>query len=324
VIAALAAVALAALPAASARYRVELAGAHVGVAELDVRCGGDGCVARWSTDLVLPEAAGGGRVARRTRVEVDREGRLAGAVTIDAGGHAVRAAAVMGAVPAALAEAALLAGLRAGAGAPVCLAVFDEESGAAGRACARADGAGVVAEVLGVEERIVAAPDGLPAEVSIPAQRARYVREARAALPRAPVPLDVRVPGPADPRVARRFCGVRRDAAPAPLLPARLPPPSAPGASCREKAAAWVRAAAARGLDGRIAVGVAHDGAGFVWHAWAEVRDGEAWLPVDPAFRQAPARGPRFTLARYRLDDAAARDAAGRRILACWGAAEVE
>ncbi len=79
-----------------------------------------------------------------------------------------------------------------------------------------------------------------------------------------------------------------------------------------------------RGLEARTAVGVAHDGEGFVWHAWAEVRGADGWTAVDPAFGEAPARGPRFTLGRYAPGDAAARAEAGRRILACWGRGRVE
>ncbi|WP_242394097.1 transglutaminase domain-containing protein [Anaeromyxobacter oryzisoli] len=166
-------------------------------------------------------------------------------------------------------------------------------------------------------------PDGFPAELAIAAQGARYVRDPRAAVPDRPPPLDVRVAGPADPGAARRFCGIALDPPP-PAAPPGVPAPEAPGGSCREKAAAWVVAAASRGLEARTAVGVAHDGRGFVWHAWAEVRAGGAWIPVDPAFGEAPAHGPRFTVARFRPGDGAARDAAGRRILACWGRAHVE
>jgi transglutaminase-like putative cysteine protease len=70
-------------------------------------------------------------------------------------------------------------------------------------------------------------------------------------------------------------------------------------------------------------VGVAFDGGAFVWHAWAEVHMGGRWVPVDPSFQQAPARGPRFTLATWEEGDEAARAEAGRRILACWGRAAV-
>jgi transglutaminase-like putative cysteine protease len=69
---------------------------------------------------------------------------------------------------------------------------------------------------------------------------------------------------------------------------------------------------------------VAFDGGAFVWHAWAEVQAGGRWVPIDPAFRQAPARGPRFTLATWEDGDEEARAEAGRRILACWGRAAVE
>jgi transglutaminase-like putative cysteine protease len=70
-------------------------------------------------------------------------------------------------------------------------------------------------------------------------------------------------------------------------------------------------------------VGVAWDGSAFVWHAWAEVRSAEGWIPVDPSFGQLPARGPRFTIGRWGAGDDAAREVAGARILACWGSARV-
>lgn len=315
-----AALLLAGLPEGSARYRVELGGAPVGVAELAVRCGGDRCVAEWRAELRLPEAAGGGIRVRRVRVEVDREGRLAGGSSVEEDGALRPGAAVVSAVPATVAELVLAARARAG---PGCVEVFDEASGAVGRACARREGAAVAIDVLGVAARLVPAPDGFPAELTIAAQGARYLRDGRASVPARPPPLDVRVAGPADPAAARTFCGTPVDA-PSPAAPAGIPAPVAPGETCREKAAAWVAAAAARGLDARTAVGVAHDGRGFVWHTWAEVRAGGAWVPVDPSFGEAPARGPRFTLARFRAGDGEARDAAGRRILACWGRARVE
>jgi transglutaminase-like putative cysteine protease len=116
---------------------------------------------------------------------------------------------------------------------------------------------------------------------------------------------------------------VRRDAEPRPEAAEGLPAPAAPGPSCRERTAAWLAKARAAGLRGRTAVGVAFDGGGFVWHAWAEARVGGRWVPVDPSFRQAPARGPRFTLATWEEGDDAGRAAAGHRILACWGRASV-
>ncbi len=51
---------------------------------------------------------------------------------------------------------------------------------------------------------------------------------------------------------------------------------------------------------------------------------GGRWVAVDPAFRQAPARGPRFTVATWAPGDEAARAEAGRRLLACWGRGGVE
>jgi transglutaminase-like putative cysteine protease len=159
------------------------------------------------------------------------------------------------------------------------------------------------------------------------AGRFRYVRDEAAEVPRtAPQLAGTRVPGPSDPAAARRFCGVPRDASPgaAAVAAGGVPAPRAVGASCREKTRAWIGAARARGLLARAAVGVAWDGSAFVWHEWAEVRVPGGWLAVDPSFGQRPAEGPRFTLARFADDDAGARDAAGVKILDCWGRAPVE
>jgi hypothetical protein len=184
----------------------------------------------------------------------------------------------------------------------------------------------VVADVGGVPVRIAPGEDGFPREVEV-AGRFRFVRDAAAEVPpAAPRLAGTRVPGPADPAAARRFCGVARDPAPgaAAVGAAGVPPPRAAGESCRDKTRAWIAAARARGFLARAAVGVAWDGAAFVWHEWAEVRVQGGWLAVDPSFRQIPAQGPRFTLGRFGEDGAAEREAAGARILACWGRAAVE
>jgi len=125
------------------------------------------------------------------------------------------------------------------------------------------------------------------------------------------------------PEAARRFCG--RTAEPAALAALRgLPAAAAEGRSCREKTARWLAAAAAVGRAGRHVVGVAWDGAAFVWHEWAEVRAGAGWVPVDPSFGQLPAEGPRFALARFAPGDLAGEAEAGAAILACWGTARIE
>lgn len=322
------AAALAALPGGSARYEVSISGVPVGVAELTVRCAGEACRYEWTSRLVLPEAAGGRVRTRRIRAAVDPEGRLRGAPDVEEDGASTRRVTPPAdAVAASLAEVALLARLREGAdpAARACFEVVDEASGAVGPACARrtADGA-VAAEVLRLALRLVPDPDGFPGLVEIPSQAARYRRDPAAALPARPPRLEVRVAGPADPAAARRFCGRPLDppppAAPAPALPA----PEAAGESCRAQALDWARRARAAGFPARIVVGVAHDGRGFAWHAWAEARVGDRWVPVDPAFGALPARGPRFTLARFAPGDRAAEDEAGRAILACWGRAAVE
>jgi transglutaminase-like putative cysteine protease len=132
-----------------------------------------------------------------------------------------------------------------------------------------------------------------------------------------------RVPGPAHPGAARSFCEVPRDPPPHPARRSGVPPAEATGASCREKTEHYLRAVRRVGLPGRTAAGVAFDGRAFVWHEWAEVQVDGAWIPVDPTFGELPASGPRFTVARWADDDRAARVAAGRRILACWGRASV-
>lgn len=307
------------LPEGTARYRVELAGAPLGAAELSIRCQGPACLVAWSSALRAPAEAGGAVRTRRLEAEVDSGGRLTGAVRLRVDGAARDAHRHPGRVPASAAEPLLLA-----AGEPACVEAFDEESGRTGAACLRREAGATVVELLGEREELVPSPDGFPAEVRIPAQGIRFLRDPEARVPTRAPRLSVRVPGPADPGAARRFCGVPVDPAPAVAPPPAAPPPRAGSGSCREQAEAWVAAAARAGLTARLALGVAHDGAGYAWHAWAEVRRGEAWIPIDPAFGEAPARGPRFTLARYAAGDGAARAEAGRRILACWGRARVE
>lgn len=322
--AALASAVLAALPEGSVRYRAELAGEAVGVAELRIACAGATCEAAYESRLRAPAETGGAVQRTRVEVEVDRAGRYrGGALRVVQGGGEPRApAGVPGAVPAALVEVVLGA---TAAGPERCVPFFREGSAAAtATACGRAGGGEILADVGGVRVRIVPGGDGFPAEVVV-LGRFRFARDAAAAVPaRAPRLAGTRVAGPADPRAARAFCGASPDPSARFPADAALPPPRAAGESCREKTAAWLAAARARGLDGRTAVGVAWDGSGFVWHAWAEVRSGGAWIPVDPSFGELPARGPRFTLGRFTEADEPAREAAGARILACWGNAHVE
>jgi hypothetical protein len=316
----LASAALAALPEGTARWRAELAGEPVGAVELRIRCAGEACAVSYDSRLRLPAESGGAVERERVEVEVDRSGRWRGGPLLAArGGPLAPARGARGAIPAAVLEVVLAA--EAGPERR-CVAFFDEEDGAAATACVRAEGGRAIGDANGIAETIVAGEDGFPALVEV-AGRFRFVRDPGAAVPeRAPRLAGTRVAGPGDPARARAFCGVPRD--PEPPRPSRpLPPPRAAGESCREKTAAWLASARARGLDGRTAVGVAWDGAAFVWHAWAEVQDGDAWIPVDPSFGELPARGPRFTVARYAGDDAGERLRAGARLLACWGAAAV-
>lgn len=313
-----------ALPTGAVRWRAELGGVPVGVAELVVACTARSCTARWTSRLRLPLESGGGLSEAAVDVDVDRGGRFrGGALRVRRGGASRAAEGVVGAVPSALVEVALAAAPPP-PGAAACLDFFEEERPERRRACAWREGAGLAADVGGVPVRIVEGPEGLPAEIAV-GRRFRYVRDPGAEVPSAPPLLaGTRVPGPADPDGARSFCGVPRDPAPAAPGGAPLPPPRAEGESCRDRTAAWLAEARARGLEGRTAVGAAFDGTGFVWHAWAEVRVGSGWLPVDPSFGESPARGPRFTVARFAEGDAAAREAAGVRIMGCWGSAQVE
>jgi hypothetical protein len=319
----LAALALAALPEGAVRYRAELAGEPVGVAELRVACRGPACEVAYETRLRLPAESGGGIARAWVEVEVDRAGRYRGGrLRAGRGEAALDREGVPGAVPAAILELVLAAEAGPGAG-PRCIPFFEEEADAQQTGCGRWDGGRVVADVAGVGAAIVPGPDGFPDEVRVEG-RFRFVRDPSAAVPRrAPRLAGTRVAAPEDPASARRFCGIGADAEPATPASA-LPAPRAPGASCREKTAAYLAAARARGLDGRTAVGVAWDGSAFVWHAWAEVLAGGAWVPVDPSFGQLPARGPRFTLGRWGPGERRAQSEAGAKILACWGSARVQ
>jgi len=304
------------IPEGRARYRVEIAGAPIGISELAVSCSGDGCAVRWRSRLRLPAAAGGGLRARRIDARLDRAGGIRSAeVEVDGVRRSLPGDPTV--VPLSVAE--LLLGARQGG----CIPVVDEETGRRGRACGELEGGRLRVEALGVVEQVVLDDDGFPAEVEIASQGTRFVREAGAELPLAPPPLEVRVPGPPGDGVPRRFCGHPVDPPPPPVDPWAFPPPRPDGSSCREQASAYAAAVRRRGIPARIALGVAHDGRGFVWHAWVEARTAAGWVPIDPAFGQVPAEGPRFTIARH--GGAPASEAqAGRRILGCWGRASVE
>ncbi len=320
-----------ALPEGKARWRFEIGGEHVGVVSLAVSCLGPVCDAVWESGLRSPAEAGGRHSRRTVEVQVDREGRWQGGrLRVTEDGQALRSGGIRGAVPASLAEILLLGAVplpprKKWQGPPPrgpdhCLDVFEEAGGARREACAHRDGDLVAAVVRGVTERIEPARDGFPGTVHVPDHGARFVRDLEATVPRLPPRLHgVEVPGPPNPASAGMFCGVERDPDPEADGLAFLPPPSAPGESCREKTAAWLALAARAGARGRTAVGVAWDGGRYVWHAWAEVRTTRGWIPVDPSFEQLPARGPRFTVATWDPGDEGARLAAGDAILGCWG-----
>ena len=318
---ALLAVALAALPAeASQRYRWEIAGEAVGLADLSIGCRETRCTVRWRTLARAPEAGGGAVIERRVEAETDRSGRLQRARV----GAAPARAAAGERVAASLAEVLLAGGAE---GERRCLEIEEEETGERGSACAVRRGDWLSGAVLGAAVRFRPGPDGLPREVVLPGQGSRFLADARAALPQRPPRLfGGEVPAPADAgrEPALRFCG-------RPLEPAdpEPPPPDVPRTfpalgNCRDDTSSYLGSAALRGIEGRHVVGVAFDGAAFVWHEWAELRMGSRWVSVDPSFRQVPALGPRFAVARFADGDPAARAEAGGRVLACWGRSRVE
>ncbi len=308
---------------ASERYRVEIGGEPVGWASLRVLCRPAGCSARWESALRLPEASGGGLLTRRIDADTDPAGRARAAkVVLGEGGRETRRSSGAGPIPATLAELLLS---MAEEGEQICLGVFDESSGERGRACATRHGEWLEGQVLGDAVRFRARRGALPEEVLLPGQGARFVSDRAAELPgKAPRLFGVEVPVDPEARGANgiRFCGLEPEAAAGEA--AALPTDFPEGESCREKTTRYLALAGRDGLEGRHVVGVAFDGKGFVWHEWAEIRRGERWVAVDPSFRQLPAEGPRFAVARFGEGDAAGRTEAGRRILACWGRARVE
>jgi hypothetical protein len=314
------------LPSASQRYRIELGGVPVGWASLEVACAGQGCELRWTSRLRAPEPAEGAVVAREIRARTARDGRAHEVHATRDDGLAPRATrAGEGPVPASLAELVLSA---AAEGERRCVAVREELSGEEGEACATRRGEWLEGSVLGTAVRFRAGRGEAPREVVIAAQGARFVADAAAALPgRPPRLFGAQVPAApgAAPGAALRFCG--RGAEPAGRAgrgAAALPRAFPDGASCRERTARYVTLAQRAGVSARHVVGVAWDGSAFAWHEWAELFTDGDWLPVDPSFGQLPAAGPRFALARFAAGDEAARQAAGRAILECWGRGRVE
>lgn len=331
-----------ALPLGTARYAMTLGGEPVGLIELTLRCDGPACLATWESRQRMPEEAGGAIRARRVVVPVDRRGLARGPARVSEGGRTRDVALSKGKVPAMLVEVALgdaADGLAAGtpradegagglfAGAPgaedapqTCLEAVDELTGRPFTACARREGEWL--EMLAGRQaaRVRVRAGRFPSEIQVPSQGVRFRLDPNAGLPSvAPRLYGSALPGPADPRDAFTFCGRPLDAEVAPDAAAGLPAAVGAGPTCRERTADWLGRVREAGLRGRTAVGAAWDGGGFVWHAWGEVLVAGKWVPVDPSFRQAPARGPRFTLATYEDEDEGARRDAGLRIVSCWG-----
>jgi len=310
-----AALVAAAIPQGDAVYRFEIAGRRVGAATLEVHCDGTLCSARWSTRMRLPEEAGGELSSTDVTVAIDPTGRSLGDRTrIVRDGAARTEAVATGSVPAMIAPLLLSDGAPRELGR--CVDAFDEETAERGLACVEQARKGRrQLEVMGVAMAVAPGADGFPDAIDIPVQRARWVRDPSAAPPSTPPRLfGVRLPGPAGRPV---LCGADPDPAPG-AAAAGIPAPSATGKTCRERTLDWLARAARAGFMGRVAVGAAFDGVALAWHAWAEVRSGGSWIAVDPTFGQLPARGPRFTVARYDPANPAERLAAGRRLLECW------
>jgi hypothetical protein len=302
---------LAAPPAEQSRhYRMEIGGVVVGVAELTVRCAKNECTARWESRSRLPREAGGevkSRVEetsasselRRMESRPGRERDPSGAIERD----------VTIAVPLLFAELALS---TTADGEQQCLRVFRDRSQGTGDACARRDGDLLEATILGEPERFRAKPGELADWVELPRQHTRFTADPAARVPeRAPSLFGA--PLSRD-RTLDRYCG--HDPEP---LGGHLPPLALPASGgCQEQTSALLATAKKKGIAGRHVVGVAWDGAAFVWHEWAELETAGGWVAVDPAFQQAPAASPRFSLARYADGDEAGRTAAGRALLRCW------
>lgn len=306
------------LPDGFARYRVEIAGARVGVAALSASCkpGPEPrCTLTWESRLRLPAASGSALRTRRIHARLDDAGRVRGAIGVEVDGVPGRLTAPPGATP--LSGAELLLAARGG-----CIDVIDEETGKTGQACGEPVGEKLKVVALGVEEEVLRGKDGFPEVVEIARQQTRFVRDPDARLPELPPPLEARVVGPPEGK-ARRFCGREPDPPSPRTLYKAFPAVEPNGKGCREQAAAYAAAARRAGLPARVALGVAQDGRGYVWHAWVEVQTPAGWVAVDPAFGQLPAKGPRFTVGRHEGDPAGVA-AAGRAILNCWGKAQIE
>jgi hypothetical protein len=83
--------------------------------------------------------------------------------------------------------------------------------------------------------------------------------------------------------------------------------------NCNEIAALATALLRASGFPSRVAFGIAYYRGAFRYHAWPEVRHGDAWVPFDPTFGQIPADATHVRLAAGGVDaQAAVLYAAGR------------
>ena len=304
----------------SQRYRVELGGEPIGLASLSVTCREQPATCRvtWTSRLRLPDTAPGDPEVLERRIEIgtDRIGR-ARQVRVQDGRTASTSAVHGERFPAALVELILS---ETPDGERRCIDVIAEETGEEGRACARRQGEWLFEDLLGVAVRSRSPRAGLPLEVVIPEHRIQFLADPQARLPGKPPRLyGVEVPRAPEARIEGplRFCGAAAEKTGDPVSAPAIPP-SLPG-DCRAQTTRYLALAAAAGVQGRHAVGVAWDGRAFVWHEWAELLLAGRWSAVDPAFRQVPAQGPRFTLGRFADGEEKARLEAGKKILSCWG-----
>jgi hypothetical protein len=76
---------------------------------------------------------------------------------------------------------------------------------------------------------------------------------------------------------------------------------------CNEHTVLFISLARALQIPSRIAVGLVYSDRsgpvkGFYYHAWAEVRFGDVWLPIEPTFGQIPADATHIKVANGELD----------------------
>ena len=285
--------AVAALPSATQRYRVEIAGQPVGFAELRVACDERECTVRWESALRAPEPAPDVVLGRIVEAVTEPDGRARSVrVLVDEGLGTREADVGAGPVPASAVELLLAATPD---GERRCVTVREEATGDVGPACARRRGEWLEGESSASRCASARTPARRRSRWSSPrSTRASWPIPA-ADVPASPprlfgteVPL---APGAASAR-ALRFCGIEAEPRRTARVAADIPRDFPDGATCREKTARYVAAAERKGFTARHVVGVAWDGSAFSWHEWAELWSEREWLPVDPLLPPGPRRRP--------------------------------